>query len=392
LPGYDYLIVGGGMTAEYAVRGIRSLDASGAIGIISNEAHPPYKRPPLSKALWKGEPVENIWLHSAMEHSKIHSGIVATSIDRSRRSVTDNNGTEYTYCKLLLATGGRVRTIPSDVDGIIYFRTFDDYEKLRGLAGRRQHFTVIGGGFTGSEIAAALAMNGKKVTIIFPEKGIGARIYPPGLSQYITRHFEEKGVRVLAETGVAGFARKGEAYAVTTNKGEIIPADGVIAGIGILPNVELAQLAGLNIGNGILVNPQLQTSDPDIYAAGDVAEFFNPSLARRLRLEHEDNAKVMGEHAGKNMAGSTEPYTHLPFFYSDLFELGYEAVGQLNTTFQVVEDWKEEFKEGVLYYLEGKKLVGVLLWNTWDQVDKARQLIAEGGEYTTETIRGKLPA
>jgi 3-phenylpropionate/trans-cinnamate dioxygenase ferredoxin reductase component len=392
VPAYDYLIIGGGMTAEYAVRGIRSVDASRTIGIISNDTHPPYKRPPLSKALWKGEPVESIWLRAATEHAQIHTGVTATAIDRSGRSVTDDRGQQYKFRKLLLATGGRVRTLPGSADGIVYFRSFDDYERLRQIVGHKQRFVVIGGGFTGSEVAAALAMNGSKVTIMFPEKGIGTRIYPAGLAQYITGYFEGKGVRVMAETSVAGIAQRGETYVITTNTGKEIVADGVIAGIGIMPNVELARAAGLTIGNGIVVNAQLQTSDPDIFAAGDVAEFFNPSLSRRLRLEHEDNAKVMGEHAGRNMAGRNDPYTHLPFFYSDLFELGYEAVGLLNSSLKVVEDWKEKYKEGIVYYLEDTKLVGVLLWNTWDQVDKARQLIAGGGEYTEKTIRGKLPA
>jgi NADPH-dependent 2,4-dienoyl-CoA reductase/sulfur reductase-like enzyme len=139
------------------------------------------------------------------------------------------------------------------------------------------------------------------------------------------------------------------------------------------------------------VNDVLQTSQADIYAAGDVAEFHSPVLGRSIRMEHEDNAKVMGEHAGKNMAGSKEFYRYLPFFYSDLFELGYEAVGRLNSTLEIVEDWKEEFHEGVVYYLENGRVVGVLLWNTWGQLDNARTLIAEPGPFSAMTVKGKLP-
>ncbi len=392
MPAYDYLIIGGGMTADYAVQGIRSLDLAGSIGIISNDTQPPYKRPPLSKALWKGEPVDSIWLHAAKDHAEIHTTTTAKHLDRQKKLVTDEHGRQYRYRKLLLATGGRVRTLPDDVQGIIYFRTYDDYERLHRLSRTKNRFVVIGGGFTGSEVAAALAMNNKEVTMVFPDEGIGARVYPQRLSRYITEYFLTKGVHVLSNRGVGSIIRTGDTYRVRTTGGEEIVADAIVAGIGMLPNVELAQVAGITTGNGILVNQQLQTSDPDIYAAGDVAEFPNPALMQNIRMEHEDNAKVMGEHAGRNMAGSTAPYIHLPFFYSDLFDLGYEAVGLLNSTFQVVEEWKEEFREGVLYYLHEERVAGVLLWNTWGQLDPARRLIAESGPYTSGTVIGRLPA
>jgi NADPH-dependent 2,4-dienoyl-CoA reductase/sulfur reductase-like enzyme len=389
---YDYLIIGGGMAADYAVQGIRSVDITGTIGIVSNDTHPPYKRPPLSKALWKGEPLESIWLHAAEQHAEIHTTTTATHIDPRKKLVTDERGRQFGYGKLLLVTGGRVRTLPVDVQGIIYFRTYDDYERLHQLSLTKNRFVIVGGGFTGSEVAAALAMNGKEVTMVFPDEGIGARVYPRRLSQYINEYFLAKGVKLLPNTGVGGIIRAGDAYHVRTTGGEEIVADAVVAGIGVLPNMELAQGAGITTGNGILVNQQLQTSDADIYAAGDVAEFFNPALMHRIRMEHEDNAKVMGEHAGRNMAGRRDSYSHLPFFYSDLFDLGYEAVGQLDSRFEIVEEWKEEFREGVLYYLHEGRVAGVLLWNTWGQLDNARRLIAEAGPFTSANVRGKLPA
>ena len=389
---YHYLIIGGGMTADAAVRGIRSIDKSGTIGLISNEAHIPYKRPPLSKALWKGEPLESVWLQNAKEHAKIHTSRTVTAIRIADRQVVDDHGEVYAFKKLLIATGGRVRILPFESDGIIYFRTLDDYNLLRRRTGKGVRFVVIGGGFIGSEVAAALAMNQQKVTMIFPEDGIGARVYPPRLSQFLNDYYASKGVEVLSQDGVAAIARQGEAYLVKTSNGSEIPADTVVAGIGIQPNMELAQSAGLDVGNGILVNQLLQTSHPDIYAAGDVANFSNPALGTRIRVEHEDNANMMGERAGKNMAGENEPYHHLPFFYSDLFDLGYEAVGELDSRLEVVEDWKEEFREGVVYYLDQQRVRGVLLWNTWDQVDNARALIAGKGEFTPQSVKGKLPA
>lgn len=391
MPQYDYLIVGGGMTADYAVRGIRSIDPSGAIGIISDDQHPPYKRPPLSKALWKGEPLESIWLDAAQASAHVHTSRSARTIDVQGKRVVDDQGVTYGYGRLLLATGGRVRTLPFDVEGIIYFRTLNDYERLLSLTKEKENFVVIGGGFTGSEIAPALAMNGKTVTMIFPDEAIGQRVYPPRLSRFLNSYFESKGVRVLANRSVTGITRDAGIYRVRTSQGDDIAGDAVVAGVGIQPNVELAQAAGLTIGNGIRVNELLHTSHADIFAAGDVAEFYSPVLGRSIRMEHEDNAKVMGEHAGRSMAGSIEPYRYLPYFYSDLFELGYEAVGRLDSRLGLVEEWKEEFHEGVVYYIENARVVGVLLWNTWGQLDNARTLIAEPGPFSAKTVKGRLP-
>jgi NADPH-dependent 2,4-dienoyl-CoA reductase/sulfur reductase-like enzyme len=146
------------------------------------------------------------------------------------------------------------------------------------------------------------------------------------------------------------------------------------------------------VSDGVEVDEQLRTSRPEIYAAGDVASFLNPALGKRIRVEHEDNANTMGEIAGRNMAGAGRQYDHLPMFYSDLFDLGYEAVGDVSARHQTVVDWKKQFREGVVYYLEGGRVRGVLLWNTWGQVDAARALIAEPGPFRSEQLKGRLPA
>jgi NADPH-dependent 2,4-dienoyl-CoA reductase/sulfur reductase-like enzyme len=170
-----------------------------------------------------------------------------------------------------------------------------------------------------------------------------------------------------------------------------IMADAVVAGIGIEPNVDLALAAGLEVENGIRVDRSLRTSHPDIYAAGDVANFYNPSLDQRLRVEHEDNANTMGQLTGQAMAGRTVSYDHLPSFYSDLFELGFEAVGELDARLETVADWKEPYREGMVYYLRDGRVRGVLLWNVWDQVDSARKLIAEAGPFRPGDLKGRLP-
>jgi NADPH-dependent 2,4-dienoyl-CoA reductase/sulfur reductase-like enzyme len=150
-------------------------------------------------------------------------------------------------------------------------------------------------------------------------------------------------------------------------------------------------MAGLQTAEGIVVDERLRTSQPDIYAAGDVASFYNPALDRRLRVEHEDNANTMGRLAGRNMAGSAEPYHHLPFFYSDMFELGYEAVGEVDSRLSVLADWKEQYREGVVYYQREGQVRGVLLWNVWGQVDAARELIAAKRPFQAEELMRRLP-
>jgi NADPH-dependent 2,4-dienoyl-CoA reductase/sulfur reductase-like enzyme len=388
---YKYIIVGGGMAADAAVRGIRGFDASGTIAILTAEKNPPYKRPPLSKALWKGEAVDSIWKKTSEAGAEVLTSIVVTSVDTKTKSVATAEGTKFSYEKLLLATGGMVRKFPWDVEGIIYFRTFEDYKNLRSMTEKGKTFAVIGGGFIGSEVAAALAMNNESVKLFFPEEGIGARIYPSSLSIFLNSYFQSKGIEVHAKTGISGIEKKGSSYVVRTAQGRDFVVDVVVAGLGIVPNADLARSAGLTVDNGIHVSEYLRTSDPDVFAAGDVANFYNAALEKRIRVEHEDNANVMGEVAGKNMAGAQRAYHHLPFFYSDLFDLGYEAVGELHSSYETIEDWKEEFREGVVYYLKNERVSGVLLWNTWGQVDNARALIAEKRPMKKSNLKGYLP-
>lgn len=396
-PNYTYLIVGGGMAADAAIEGIREVDSDRPIALIGAEPHPPYDRPPLTKGLWKGDPPESIW-RKATRHNVTHFlDRKVVSLDLSNKRVTDDRGASYSYDKLLLATGGTPRRLPFGGDSIIYYRTVDDYTRLRELTGPSLRFAVIGGGFIGSEIAAALAMNGKEVLMLFPGEGIGSNIFPADLSSFLNDYYREKLVQVQPHARVTGCEEQGgrlrltTQHAITQEEGETI-VDAVVAGIGIEPNVELARSAGLKIDNGILVDRGLRTSHADVYAAGDVANFENPALGRRLRVEHEDNANTMGRMAGQAMAGRDVAYDHLPFFYSDLFDLGYEAVGDLDARLETVSDWKEPHREGVVYYLKEGRDRGVLLWNVWDQVDAARKLIAEAGPFRPEDLRGRLPA
>jgi NADPH-dependent 2,4-dienoyl-CoA reductase/sulfur reductase-like enzyme len=236
-------------------------------------------------------------------------------------------------------------------------------------------------------------MNGKDVVMVFPEPAIGAGMFPPDLAEFLTGYYRDRGVEVRAGEEVVEIeTRAGGCLLKTRSAGrkQEIVAEAVVAGLGIRPNVELAEQAGLELGDGIRVDSALRTSDPNIFAAGDVAEFFCPALHASLRVEHEDNARTMGAMAGESMAGQPVCYEHLPMFYSDLFDLGYEAVGQLDSRLEMVEDWKEPNREGVVYYLRQGKVLGALMWNVWDRVDAARRLIAESGPVTPNELRGQL--
>lgn len=298
---YRYLIVGGGMTAAAAVEEIREADKESSIGLISAEPNPPYDRPPLSKDLWKGDDLDSIWRETPEQQVDLHLGRKATHLDIHNKRVTDDHNNEYTYEKLLLATGGKPKRLPFGDNRIIYYRTVEDYKKLRQLSKQNLRFAVIGGGFIGSEVAA-----------------------------------------------------------------------------------------GLEVGDGIVVDQSMHTSAQDVYAAGDVANFYAPSLDQRIRVEHEDCAEDTGEVAGRNMTGDELEYDELPYFYSDLFELGYEAVGLTDPRLETYADWQEPNQKGVIYSLDQGRVRGVVLWNVWGKKDEARKLIAEPGPVSPKNLKGRI--
>ena len=389
---FRYLIVGGGMTADAASRGIRDHDADGTIGLFTREAHAPYARPPLSKGLWKGKDESSIWRGTPDRGVDIHTARTIVKVDLASQTVTDDAGDSHSYERLLLATGGTPRRLPAGPDDVIYFRTLDDFRRLRGLAGEGVRVAVIGGGFIGSEIAAALALNGCSVTIVFPGSGIGARVFPAGLSSFVNEYYRSKGVDVLPEQHVDGVVSDASSFRLTTEGGQTIEADAVVAGLGIVPDVALAEQAGLEVDDGIVVDELGRASGrSDVFAAGDVARFPALALGGSRRVEHVNHANSHGRVVGANMAGADLPYDHLPFFYSDLFDLGYEAVGDVDSRLTTVEEWADPNRKGVVGYVDGDgRARGFLLWDVWEKVDDARELIRAGAVIDGATLRSFL--
>jgi 3-phenylpropionate/trans-cinnamate dioxygenase ferredoxin reductase component len=368
-----YLIVGGGMTGDAATQGIRDHDADGSIVLVGSESHPPYKRPPLTKGLWSGGDEAKIWRGTADRDVDLVLGRSIVSLDVDAKRATDDAGDEYSWEKLLLATGGTPRRLANADDDVVYFRTLDDFRKLRALAVTDAHVVVVGGGFIGSELAASMTGAGARVTMLFPESAIASRVFPPDLAQFVTEYYREKGVEVLTGETVESV----QAGVLTTGTGRTVEGDAVVAGLGIVPNVALADAAGFQVDNGIVVDEfgRVDGRD-DVFAAGDVANFPLLALGHTARVEHEDHAVTHGKTVGANMAGAGQPYDHLPSFYSDLFDLGYEAVGDVDARLATVERWEEPNRKGVVAYVDGdRRPRGFLLWNTWDKVDAARELI-----------------
>lgn len=395
---YPYVIVGAGLAGGSAVNGIRGLDSDGRILLIGSEPDRPYNRPPLSKDLWTGKKqVDGIFVHKP-DFYETHSvdlrlNTTVTALDRETKAVTLSGGEVFSYDKLLLATGGLPRwpDIPgSDLEGISYYRYLHDYQWLRPQATEGKTAIVIGGGFIGCEVTAALTMNGVRVTWVFPDEYPSARLFPRDLGQALQAMYTDKGVEIHTGDVATAFERRGEQFVVQTKTGQTLSADLLVVGIGIKPDVALGEQAGLKIDNGLLVNQFLQTSDPSIFAAGDNANFNYSALGLRTRVEHWDNARAQGKLAGENMVGAQEPYDYMPYFFSDLFEFGYEAVGLTDTKLTVVADWQEEFETGVVYYMENNHVRGAMMVNVWDKVPRARELIKSGEKFTNGEIKGQI--
>ena len=388
---FRYLVVGGGMTADAACRGIRDHDSEGTIGLFAAEEHPPYARPPLSKALWAGKDESTIWRGTEDLGADVRVGRRIISLDLENRTVADDAGQEHGYERLLLATGGSPRRLPGAGDDVIHYRTVDDFRRLRALASEGTRVLVVGGGFIGSEVAAALATNGCVVTMVFPEDGIGARLFPPALAVFVNDYYREKGVDVVPKALVRAISGGAGAFTVETD-GSAFEADAVVAGLGIVPATELAEDAGLPVDDGVIVDEHGRAGGrEDVFAAGDVARFPVAPLGGSRRVEHEDHANTHGRTVGANMAGADMPYDHLPFFYSDLFELGYEAVGDVDSRLATVETWAEPNRKGVVGYVdEGGRARGFLLWDVWGKVDAARELLRDGAELDANTVGSLL--
>ncbi|MBU2075229.1 MAG: NAD(P)/FAD-dependent oxidoreductase [Actinobacteria bacterium] len=376
---YDHLIIGGGMAADAAAHGIREQDPTASIGILGEEPTSPFPRPALSKKLWTDPDftVENTALDTVGETgATFHPRTRVVAVDPEAHEVTTHGGDTVGYGRLLVATGGHPRTL-TDLPGgdrVLYYRSLTDYHRLRVLADTRPHVAVVGGGYIGTEIAAALIGQGCRVTLLHPGDVLGAQMFPAELADGFERLFTDAGVEVRGGAKVSGGREGAGGVRLELESGDTVQADVVVVGLGVEPATHfLPEEVELADDGGVVVDEHLRTSAPDVYAAGDVASYPDPILGR-TRVEHVDNATTMGTAAGRIMAGSEETYDHTPMFYSDVLGLGYQAVGSLDSS---LETFVERVGEGaVAYYLDDEAVRGVLLWDLDEGVEEARALLA----------------
>ncbi|MBD8659926.1 FAD-dependent oxidoreductase [Frigoribacterium sp. CFBP 8754] len=380
------------MTADAAATAIHEADPEATVLVVSDDVDEPYTRPALSKKLWIDpdytEADNDLGTREA-SGAEIRLRTSVTAVDREHRTVTTSDGRTVSWGRLLLATGGSPTRLdlPED-DRVVHFRTAADYRRLRALSGDGRRVVVVGGGYIGTELAAALVQNDTRVTLVTPDDVLGGSVFPAAVAARFQAAFEEAGVTLVTGRRVEGGTASEAGLVVRLDDGSTLDADAVAVGLGITPSTELAEAAGLEVEDGVVVDASLRTSDPDVFAAGDVASYPDRILGRR-RVEHVDNAKEQGALVGRVMAGSAEEYHHTPYYYSKVLDISYEAVGTLDASLETVVD-DEGDGSTVVYYLTDGAVAGVLLWNVEDARDAARAVLAEGTAVDRDGLVGRI--
>ncbi|MGY9004514.1 MAG: NAD(P)/FAD-dependent oxidoreductase [Alphaproteobacteria bacterium] len=382
------VIIGAGHAGGRAAEAMRAAEYDGEIIMIGDEQYLPYERPPLSKELLSTDDgVEKTFLNGAefYAENRIETRLSAgvESIDRAAHAVQLIDGDVVAYDRLLIATGGRVRRLScpgAELSGVHYIRSIDDTLALRPKLSEGVHVVVVGGGFIGLEVAASARQRGARVTVVELADQILARVADPAIGAMVADLHRSKGVNVLTGVSVERLDGNGHVAEVICTDGETIAADLVVAGIGILPNQEIAANAGLDVENGIKVDEFGRSSDADIYAAGDVAFHFNPILGRHVRLESWANAQNGGIAVARNMVGEATPYSEVPWFWSDQYDLNLQVAGVPLSWDRLVVRGDPESGKCVIFYKTGEKVVGATSFNMGREMRFCRKLVETGRE------------
>jgi NADPH-dependent 2,4-dienoyl-CoA reductase/sulfur reductase-like enzyme len=330
-----YLLIGGGLASGQAAKQLRESDPHALITLVGEEPYVPYDRPPLSKEFLRGEKPRTALFFDPDQYFHDHRidlvlGVAVQQLDLATKRAILANGEAIAFEKALIATGGRpvrLKVPGADLRGVYYLRTLDDSAAISAQATQGRRAAIIGAGFIGMEVAASLTQKGAQVTVIEAQPHIWARFADATLARFFQDYCTKRGVTFHTDELVAEIRGEGRASAVVTRSGKEVPCDFVCIGVGIVPNAELAEQAGLKVGNGIVVNEYLPSSHPDIYAAGDVANYLDPVFGKRRRVEHWGHAEYSGQLAGQNMAGARNPYDLLTYVWSDIFDLHLEFAG-----------------------------------------------------------------
>ena len=375
-----FVILGGGMVAGYAARQlVESGLKSGDLTILSADDSIPYERPPLSKGFLAGKDGEESVRINPEDFYRDH-GIavklqcVVSAVDPRRKKLKLKSAGEFGFERLVVATGANPRTL--DVPGahlrnVHYLRSLDDSKSIRNAAGQAKTAVVIGGGFIGMEVAAVLAQKGAAATMVLHEDRVGQRLFSPEISAFFENYYQARGVRLIKSAKVTELRGNGAVSAVSIGGGQSVLCELVVAGIGVRPVTDLLASSGIDVGDGVMVNEYLETNQPGIYAAGDVANYPDLIFQKRRRVEHWDNAVSQGQHCAKTLMGERAAFRHVPYFFSDVFDLSYEYWGDSSGATQVVHRGNLTTNSFSAWWLKQNRVVAAFIMNRPDEEREA---------------------
>ncbi len=375
MPEHRYVILGGGVAGGYAVQElIKNGTQPGEVVLISDDDLPPYERPPLSKGFLTGKKErDGLYINEPGYYTEHGIDLwLKTRIRRffpSQRRLVSATGQSFTYEKLLLATGSRVRglAIPgTHLEGLYYLRWFHDAESIRSAAERGGRAGVVGGGYIGMEVAASLAARGVDVTLVYDSDRLLPRLFTPEMAAYFEDYYRARGVRLVPQSRAAALKGDDAVDRLVLTTGDELPVDFVVAGVGVFPALDVCRDTAVVCSEGVVVNEFLETSIEGVYAAGDVAEYPDPLFEKRRRVEHWDNAVEQGRCAARNMTGHRAPFRHVPYFFSDVFDLSWEFWGDTDGANRVV--YRGEIGDGSFsaWWLQEDRLVAAFVMNRPD--------------------------
>jgi 3-phenylpropionate/trans-cinnamate dioxygenase ferredoxin reductase subunit len=393
-----YVIIGASLAGAKAAEAMRAAGFAGPITLIGDENERPYERPPLSKGYLLGKSErEAIYVHPLQWYADadidLRLGVAATSINRAAHEVNLADGSVVGYARLLMATGSSPRRLQvpgADLEGVLYLRRVEDSDQIRKAFDSASRVAIIGGGWIGLETAAAARAAGAEVTVLEMAELPLVRVLGPQAARVFADLHIEHGVNLRCGVQVAEITgRDGKVAGVRLSDGRIFEADVVIAGVGIAPNTQLAVAAGLEVDNGVWVDAHLRSSDPDIYAAGDVANAYHPVLGKHIRVEHWANALNQPQAAAMAMVGQPVAYDRMPYFFTDQYDLGMEYTGHVEPGgySRVVFRGDKERREFIAFWLDnaGRVLAGMNV-NVWDVTDAIRELVRAGRPVDSDAL------
>lgn len=381
------VVVGGGLTAAKAVEGLRERGFDGRVVLVGEEGHLPYERPPLSKGYLLGkDPLEKAFVHPSdwyREHDlELLLGTPATAVDLDAHTVVAGD-TRIEYDRLLIATGSTARRLPVVDDSgapVAYLRTVEDSERIKKALESGQRLAVVGAGWIGLEVASAARAAGCDVVVIESLDKPLLRVLGAEVAEVFAELHRSHGVDLRTNASVSSVDHRAGTTVVHLEDGSSVEADLVVVGIGVAPDSDLAEAAGLKTDNGIVVDEYLRSSHPDVFAAGDVANAFHPGLRRHLRVEHWDNAIEQGTTAAHNMLGAEEAYARLPYFFTDQYDLGMEYVGSVGPAGYDEVVLRGDVAAGVFtaFWVQEGRVVAGMHANDWDAIDSVRRIVTAG--------------